>query len=59
MCELKSQSHEHLAYAGRLKLHNSFLNFGPVKTAACAPAVRLQRFHFLFFSWSLESYLKR
>lgn len=46
VCELKSQSHEHLAYTETLKLHNSFLNFGPMETAACVPAFILQRFHF-------------
>lgn len=48
VCELKSQLHEHLAYAGRLKLHKGFLSFGPVEAAACGPALGLQRFHATF-----------
>lgn len=52
VCELKSQSHEHLAYTERLKLHNSF---GPVEAAACRPALILQCSHFLLLvSWSLR-----
>lgn len=43
MCELKSQSREHLAYTERLKLHNSF---GPMEAAACRPALILQCSHF-------------
>lgn len=55
VCELKSQLHEHLAYAERLKLHKGFLSFGPVEAAACGPALGVQRFHVGFCCGLLKS----
>lgn len=55
LCELKSQSHKHLAYAERLKLPHSFLKFGPAGTAACVTCTQTAKVScfFLVVSWNL------
>lgn len=61
LCELKSQAHEHLAYAERLKLHHSFLKFGPAGPAACvtcAQTAKVSCFFFFFCCGLLKSTCK-
>lgn len=55
LCELNSQSHEHLAYTERLKLHHSFLKFGPAGPAACVTCAQSAKVSWVFLvvSWNL------
>lgn len=55
LCELKSQSHKHLAYAERLKLHHSFLKFGPAGPAACVTCAQTAKVSWFFSPGLLRS----